>query len=73
MFDDFCEAYMEKLEQVKADLTEYRGLIDPETGIKKVALWPKKLSKAEIVRMKKAEEERLAREAEAEEKKRLAE
>ena len=73
MFDDFASEYMEKLAAVKADLTEYRGLVDPETGVKRVALWPKKLSRSEVARMKQEEEERLKREAEEEEKKRLAE
>ena len=52
MFEDFADEFMEALDKVKQDLTEYRGLSDPETGIKRVALWPKKLSKAEINRMK---------------------
>ena len=64
---------MERLEQVKEQLTEYRGIIDPEYGAKKVALWPKKLSKSDVLKMKREEEERLKREAEEEEKKRLAE
>ena len=74
MFDDFSEEFMKKLAMVKQDLTEYRKLSDLQTsGIKKVALWPKKYTKAELVQMKKDEEERLKREAEEEEKKRKEE
>jgi hypothetical protein len=73
MFEDFCEMYMEQLDTVKKQLTEYRGLTDPEYGIKKVALWPKKLTKHEIAKMKQMEEEKLKREAEEEEKKRKEE
>ena len=73
MFEDFTAEYMKTLAQIKEDITEYRGLIDPDTGLKRVALWPKKLSKKEIAKMKQLEEEKLKKEAEDEEKKRQAE
>ena len=48
-------------------------MTDPEYGIKKVALWPKKLTKHEVAKMKQMEEEKLKREAEEEERKRKEE
>lgn len=40
MFNRFMDGYMLAVEKAKGDLTDYRKLLDPEDGVKKVALWP---------------------------------
>ena len=70
MFDKFMDQYMARVEDAKRDLTEYRTLLDPEDGVKKVALWPssktakqieQEILKKEEAKMKKDEEEEAAR------------
>jgi len=40
--------FVAAVDKVKDDLSEYRGLIHPEHGIEKVALWPKTFSQKEL-------------------------
>ena len=58
------QEYVTSIESVKADLQEYRGLLHPESGVEKIALWPKTFTAAELEAMRKAEEERARREEE---------
>ena len=58
LFSDFMIAFVAGVEKVKADLSEYRGLIHPEHGAERVALWPKNFSQNELLKMRQAEEER---------------
>ena len=73
LFSDFMIAFVAGVEKVKADLSEYRGLIHPEHGAERVALWPKNFSQNELLKMRQAEEERQKKEGEAEEERRRQE
>jgi hypothetical protein len=44
-------AFVAGVEKVKTELCEYRGLIHPEHGVEKVALWPKTFSQKELIQM----------------------
>ena len=61
------------VDQVKADLSEYRALSHPETGVDRRALWPKTFSSKELDGLRKAEERRARQEEVAEEAKRKIE
>ena len=64
-FEDFMASFTQEVEKAKQHLNEYRAMIDPITGVEKVALWPKVFSFKEIEKMKREEEKRLKREEEA--------
>lgn len=62
------------IDQVKADLSEYRTLSHPVTGVDRRALWPKTFTPQELEKLRKSEENKNAREeAAAEEKRKLEE
>ena len=74
LFEDFMGEFVACVDQVKADLSEYRALSHPETGVDRRALWPKTFSPQELEKMRKAEERRAKREElAAAEKQRLEE
>lgn len=59
MFEDFVGEFAKSVDQVKTDLSSYRALIHPDTGVDRRALWPKTFSPKEIENLRKAEEARL--------------
>ena len=59
LFESFTGEFTACLDQVKADISEYRALAHPETGVDRRALWPKTFTPRELEKMRKAEEQRL--------------
>ena len=52
MFEDFMGEFVACIDQVKADLSEYRALTNLETGVDRRALWPKTFSPKELEKLR---------------------
>jgi len=72
MFEDFANEFTEGVDSVKTDMLAYKALTNPVSGVEKVGLWPKKLTRAELSAMKVADLAEAAKE-DGEEKKRQEE